>query len=236
MLSIFFSMLDCEMRIQSQRGLFNWAFGQFALLQIVKTIKGFSTIDYSFSCKFPTLIILLISVCFILFRNPDHTKASICLYASFGTLSLLDGSLSNHVVTSSALAVLALTCMFQPRPKFRVATTWFCAVLYLVTGIHKLNSGFFDPKHSCASLYVAGSLSILPHSLFETFLPVLHPLVRAAPYCAVFFELTWPGLLVFSSGTLYKFAVLVGSLFHAVLAFPPSPLYVTDTSYMHFLE
>jgi hypothetical protein len=221
------------MRVQSQRGLFNWAFAQFAILQIVKTIKGLSTIECALSWKFPPLLTLLVSVCYILFWNPDHTKASICLFASFAILSLLDGSLSNHVVTSSALAVLALTCMYQPEPKLRGATTWFCAVLYLVTGIHKLNSGFFDPKHSCASLYVAGSFSILPHSMLKTFLPVFQPMVLAAPYCAVFFELAWPALILFSSGTLYKFAILIGSLFHAVLAFPPSPLYEPSMLYLH---
>ena len=214
------------MRIQSQRGLFNWAFAQFAILQIVKTAKGLSSIECVLSWKFPALLTLLSSVCFILFWNPDHTKASTCLFASFATLSLLDGSLSNHVVTSSALAVLALTSVNQPESKLRGAITWFCAILYLVTGFHKLNSGFFDPKHSCASLYVAGSLSILPHSTLEYFLPVLQPIVQTAPYGAVLFELMWPSLLLFSSGTVYKFAILVGSLFHAVLAFPPSPLYV----------
>jgi hypothetical protein len=95
--------------------------------------------------------------------------------------------------------------------------------------VHKLNSDFFDPTHSCASLYVSGALSSLPEVIFQ--FNGLHQicvlLVKLAPYVAVTFELGMPILLLWSSSDkAHRIVILAGSFFHAILALPPSPLSV----------
>jgi len=173
-----------------------------------------------------------------MFRGSKSKTAPILMYTSFLTLSLLDGSLSNHVVSSASLALLFLTC-YDPSPlawerAARRALVWFAAILYLVTGIHKLNDGFFDPHYSCASLYVSGSVAWIP--LFILQLEPVHAfisfLVRFAPHTAVIFELGMPFCLLLSTIwdtknlTLIRSSIFIGATFHAVLALPPSPLSV----------
>ena len=207
------------MFIKTQEDLFNWTFSQFAILQLVKSSRLVNSLSLA------TLLwtLLLVSVVAVLTWKPDSWILSRLLFGSFIAMSAIDGSLSNHVVTSTALAVMAV---FITSEKDFVGIKWFCAVLYLVTGLHKLNSGFFDRHHSCASLYVTGSLSVLPLSVLEGLYPKLERVVRLAPYCAVSFELVWPFLLTLTKGSVYKLAILVGAMFHAALALPPSPLSV----------
>ena len=142
--------------IVSRKGLLNWAFSQFTCLQIAKSIKSFPTN--------PFLLVLIGSAFSIQFVDPENRFASLCMYLSFLSLSILEGSLSNHVVGSCAIALLVL---FTPETNLRKAFTSFTAVLYLSTGVHKLNHDFFDPTHSCASLYLSGALSVLPQHMLE---------------------------------------------------------------------
>lgn len=210
--------------VSTRNGLFNWAFSQFTCLQISKSLK------HSSAATFPILISLMASAAFVQFLDPDSNVAPTVMYSSFLLLSFMDGSLSNHVVVSSTLVLLVLS---TDRSSIRKAATLFTALLYLLTGIHKLNSGFFDPSHSCASLYVSGAFSSLPESLLvlEKFIQVLRFIVGLAPYGAVFFELGMPVLLVLTSlifpsdRWLYR-TILIGCFFHGILALPPSPLSV----------
>lgn len=210
--------------VSTRYGLFNWAFSQFACLQICKSLKHLS------ASKVPILIALMSSAGFVQFLDPDSYAAPTVMYFSFLLLSIMDGSLSNHVVVSCALVLLVLS---TDRSNIRKAATLFTALLYLLTGIHKLNSGFFDPSHSCASLYVSGVFSTLPESLLglEKLVKVVRFLVGIAPYGAVLFELGMPGLLILfslvfpSDRWLYR-TILIGCFFHAILALPPSPLSV----------
>ncbi len=218
------STLDMKV-IDSRESLFVWTLSQFAILQIVKTGKKLLLSQNGPLVIWTVWPVLLVSDLYILLINCNNRLMERIFLTSFATLMIVDGSLSNHVVTASSLAVLALAV---PRTHLVCSTTWLCGLLYFVTGIHKLNSDFFNPKHSCASLYMAGSLSVLPLEFLEYFRNIFSSLVAASPYCAVIFELIWPFLLILSTGTLYQFAFIVGSCFHAVLALPPSPLYVIN--------
>lgn len=209
--------------LDSEVSLFLWTFSQFTILQIVKTGRGLLAAGGELTLTLLAWTALVVSTSFVLVVNANNRKATSMMLISFAVLTVIDGSLSNHVVTACSLAILAILC--PKRDHLLGGVKWFCAVLYLVTGLHKLNSGFFDPHHSCASLYMAGSLALLPDWLVQTHQPFLRLVVEASPYCAVTFELVWPFLLLVSSGSIYRFTVLIGCLFHAVLALPPSPLY-----------
>jgi hypothetical protein len=104
----------------------------------------------------------------------------------------------------------------------------------MVTGIHKLNTDFFDPHYSCASLFVAGSVSGIPICLLEHPLvnALVSRLIRLAPMMAASFEIFIPIPLILSvwydtrSQHIVRTSLLIGAFFHAVLALPPSPLSV----------
>jgi len=154
------------------------------------------------------------------------------MYTSFIAQSLIDGSLSNHVVSSSALAALVLSCYAGGQTQ--TAIVWFTAILYWVTGIHKLNSGFFDPHYSCASLYVSGAFAWVPKSILS--FPLVHAifskLIHIAPVMAALFENLIPIPLLLSLGwdtenqLVRRCTLFIGAVFHALLALPPSPLSV----------
>ena len=215
--------------------LFHTVFSQFTILQIIKSIKQFG----SFTCVI-LLSLLVISFIWIqFFRGAKSRTVPILMYCSFISLSILDGSLSNHVVSSVSLALLVLSTVHRSENSAwemdaRRAVIWFTAILYLVTGLHKLNDGFFDPHYSCASLYVSGSITWVPLSILE--ITEIHAclsfLVRYAPIMAVIFELGIPIPLLLSTVwdtknfSVIRSALFVGATFHAILALPPSPLSV----------
>jgi hypothetical protein len=206
---------------RTQTAIFNWVFSQFATLQIIKSLKSGVLFD-GFSLQLPIITSLIMSAVFVMVWDPNCSVMTRALFCSFIVQSCIDGSLSNHVFTS---VMLALTALFA-RNNFTVSVRWFCAVLYLVTGIHKLNKGFFDLHYSCASLYTAGAMAGFPTNLVGSSEAILKTIVAGAPYCAVVFELLWPVLLVFSNGRIYRLTVAIGCVFHAMLALPPSPLSV----------
>lgn len=214
--------------ISSRLGLFLWAFAQFTVLQCVRSIK---------SMQSPYILAALLTASgYTQFVSPDSLVSGTLMLSSFIALSAIEGSLSNHVVTSASLACLVLACASKDRKlverQSQRAVSIFAAVVYLVTGIHKLNSGFFTTEHSCASLYVAGAISALP--LFLLDFPVvfngLSSLLRLAPIGAAVLELSLgiliPIAVLCELKNLRRSIVLAGSLFHAVLALPPSPLSV----------
>lgn len=214
--------------IKSRLGLFFWSFSQFTILQIIRSFKSFNH-PYALS-------MLVASSGWIQFMNPESVPVSILMMTAFIGLSIIEGSLSNHVVCSATLAGLVLACFSQDHilfsSKVRSAVCAFVAILYLVTGIHKLNYGFFDPKHSCASLYIAGSASALPEFILQknVFIGLLSHLVMIAPLGATIFELGMGLILAASSfhtrNSVLKYSVLIGSAFHAILSLPPPPLSV----------
>lgn len=214
--------------IKTRLGLFLWAFAQFTVLQCVRSMK---------SMQSPYLLAALLTASgYTQFVSPDSLVSGTVMLSSFIALSAVEGSISNHVVTSASLACLVLACASRDGKLFerqsQRAVSMFAAVLYLVTGIHKLNSGFFTTELSCASLYLAGAVSAQPQFLLD--IPVvfnaLSSLVRLAPIGAAVLELSF-GLLIpiavlCELKSLQRGIVMVGSLFHAVLALPPSPLSV----------
>ena len=214
--------------------IFHLVFSQFTILQIIKSTRQIGAMP-----KPILLALLVVSFFWIqLFRGSKSVFATITMYSSFIALSLIDGSLSNHVVTSCCLALIVLSS-FNSEQKIwetqtRRAVISFTAVLYFVTGLHKLNDAFFDPHHSCASLYVSGTASWIPEKILQ--LEIVHAcislLVKTAPIVAVMFELGMPLPLVLSlywdtrEKLVIRTTIFIGAVFHAILALPPSPLSV----------
>ena len=184
------------------------------------------------------LVVLIVSSGWIQFIDPENMVLSIIMMVSFVLMSIIDGSLSNHVVTSVTLALIILSCSSRNRLRAQslsgLSTRWCTAVLYLSTGIHKLNVDFFNPRHSCASLFASGAFAAIPLRVLE--LSGVHAclsfLVKTAPYAAILIEIGVPLAIIASifwdtdDRKLGRIIVFAGSLFHAVLALPPSPLSV----------
>lgn len=206
----------------SRLEIFHILFAQFSFLQIIKTTKR--VISNDISADIILLLILILSV-FSVHFYPDKKFNAVTMYLSFFLLSLKDGSLSNHVVTSCTVCLLMLATSIGQGWEMRAEKnlTVFVVILYLAAGIHKLNSGFIDPYYSCANLYVIGALSAFPvwvQAIFKSM-----GIINQVPVCAILFEFVMP-LVIWFAPKWRRHAIVVGALFHGVLALAPSPLSV----------
>ena len=220
--------------LSSRLSLFHLVFAQFATLQIIKSLKMFATAVH-FSLYVP-LTALIASSLFLQVVDPNSPRVAFLMYLSFLTTSLVDGSMSNHVVTAGVICLLMLSAFSADvqvwQTRAAKAITVFGALVYLGAGIHKLNSDFFNPKFSCANLFIAGAMSAFPSWVGD--LGAVRAVVGSAviPIGAALFEILLPLLILFTmrfdtqSGIVRRGALVVGALFHAFLALPPSPLSV----------
>ena len=93
---------------------------------------------------------------------------------------------------------------------FAPAARWSLVLLYLLSGIHKLNADFFDPAVSCASVLWQGlraGMPVLPDP------PVLGPLAIGF---TVLIELALPLLLL--ARRTRRIGVVAGIFFHLIMA------------------
>ena len=178
--------------------------------------------------------------------------ASLLYLALAGALVLLfNGSHSNHVLLELAVAFAILASavasprrdtlsLLDPRPGTRGALRdAFAAnleravglvlgVLYLTTGVAKLNDAWHDPSVSCCAHMLVGALSGPAIGLAPRVIAHLRAsgLLRVAPAGAALFELAFPALLRLSRrhvATL-RALVLAGAAFHVLIALPPPPM------------
>jgi hypothetical protein len=108
-------------------------------------------------------------------------------------------------------------------------------VLYGVAAFAKFNDGWFDPQYSCSVLMAACALGDL--------MPLSPALLRLMPLMALAFEVSMPLVILGAElaelygpyeserlarcvRTVRRVCVLLGSVFHIVIALPPPPVSV----------
>ena len=155
------------------------------------------------------------------------SKGTVALMAIEGLTLLYTGSQSNHVVLSVFICVAVLTSWNADR------TVWssqcmgslrlLTGALYLITGIHKLNEGWFDSKYSCAPQMLTGALAVfhfLPHQLVPLALHII-------PHCAAGLEILLGFVFFFARNDKARcLAVVSGSMMHLIMGLPYSPMSV----------
>ena len=182
---------------------------------------------------------------------PSEDASLLYLALSGALVLLLNGSHSNHVLLELAVAFAILASavasprratlsLLDPRPGTRGALRdAFAAnleravglvlgVLYLTTGVAKLNDAWHDPSVSCCAHMLVGALSGPAIGLAPNHVARLRAsgLLRVAPAGAALFELAFPALLRLSRrhvATL-RALVLAGAAFHVLIALPPPPM------------
>ena len=182
---------------------------------------------------------------------PSEDASLLYLALSGALVLLLNGSHSNHVLLELAVAFAILASavasprratlsLLDPRPGTRGALRdAFAAnleravglvlgVLYLTTGVAKLNDAWHDPSVSCCAHMLVGALSGPAIGLAPSHIAHLRAagLLRVAPAGAALFELAFPALLRLSRrhvATL-RALVLAGAAFHVLIALPPPPM------------
>lgn len=132
------------------------------------------------------------------------------------------GSQSNHVFMDMAVCFAVLLTFSQRRDVWREQATqsvrYFMTALYLVTTLHKLNTDWTNPQHSCCTLMLGGVLALPP-------LRWALPLVpwRVAPIAAIATELLLPLMI---AARFDRLAVMLGCMFHLVICQMLSPMSV----------
>jgi hypothetical protein len=97
-------------------------------------------------------------------------------------------------------------------------------LLYAFVVFHKLNADFFDPEVSCGTEFYAAQLARLP------FLPQTEIARMGSIYAAIGFEAVIPLLLAFP--VTRAAGMLVGALFHVILAINPIDRFYNFSSMM----
>jgi len=182
---------------------------------------------------------------------PSEDASLLYLALAGALVLLLNGSHSNHVLLELAVAFAILASavasprratlsLLDPRPGTRGALRdAFAAnleravglvlgVLYLTTGVAKLNDAWHDPSVSCCAHMLVGALSGPAIGLAPRHVARLRAagVLRVAPAGAAAFELAFPALLRLSRrhvATL-RALVLAGAAFHVLIALPPPPM------------
>ena len=97
--------------------------------------------------------------------RPHNPYSLICLCGTHIASLALQGSQSNHVVVAITIAIAVLGNYTPNRTRWirNCSGTMFLLllILYIVPWLHKLNSDWFDPSVSCASLFASGFLSLV---------------------------------------------------------------------------
>jgi len=135
------------------------------------------------------------------------------------------GSQSNHVFMDMVVC-MAVLFTFSPDRRRWVgqathAVRLFLVVLYLVTGLHKMNADWGRAEVSCCTLMLVGILALPP---LRWALPML-PL-SAAPHAATVVELGLPLLLLAGGPAASRVAAVLGCGFHLAICQMLSPMSV----------
>lgn len=184
------------------------------------------------------LILTVATLCSIF--DPKRSICTLCLCISHLGCLIIAGSQSNHVIVAMTVDLALLFSYSKDRTIWMRKTTasMYCitAALYLLPGFHKLNSDWFDPSSSCASLFASGFFAMF-NSIPETETiskSIVHKIIQSAPYPALFIEFFLAALvflLHLSTSAAIKRASLrlfffVGSFFHLIICLPLPPMSV----------
>lgn len=120
---------------------------------------------------------------------------------------------ANHTFFESLVLITVLTCFVSSQEAFyeRFAPLLRLEVLaiYFWAAFHKLNTGFFDDRISCATVQLFEIKSVIP------FLPTPEWFISINPYLTLLIEGLIPILLVIPRTRIY--GLIVGLCFHGML-------------------
>jgi hypothetical protein len=229
-----------------EMSVFTLLLAQNLFLQCIKDARLF------WPAAWPHLLITgplaaAICVCHIAATNAAVVGLALSALVVLGT----HGSQSNHVLLEAAVVMGVI--LTAPMPFGRTSATtadderreWTARlaaslravmiVLYGVAAFAKFNDGWFDPQYSCSVLMAACALGDL--------MPLSPALLRLMPLMALAFEVSMPLVILGAElaelygpyeserlarcvRTVRRVCVLLGSVFHIVIALPPPPVSV----------
>jgi hypothetical protein len=219
--------------------VFTFLWSNICILQCVKQYHYIKVLVQSFLVTFDLfLFLVLISTVIYAILKPHHSSALFSLCFTHIISLVYQGSQSNHVIMGITIALATLANYSSDRIKWQkgLSGTLFLilVVLYFVSFIFKLNVDWFDPKHSCASLFSSGFLSMFMNLSSEmvgslSFL-FANGIISTAPHIAAFIEIALPSLLIIwqmsSSKLCFKLLIFIAATFHLIICLPLPPLSV----------
>ena len=109
-------------------------------------------------------IFLLISIISAIFL-PNRSIVLLSLSLSHLLSLLIQGSYSNHVIVASIICTSVLLTYHSNRSIWLSELSsniyLLLIILYVIPGIDKLNTDWFNPRYSCSTLFTSGFLSML---------------------------------------------------------------------------
>ena len=235
-----------EVTALDEISVFTLLLAQNLFLQCIKDARLF------WPAAWPHLLITgplaaAICVCHVAATNTAVVGLALSALLVLGT----HGSQSNHVLLEATVVMGVI--FTAPLPFGRTSATaadderreWTARlaaslravmiVLYGVAAFAKFNDGWFDPQYSCSVLMAACALGDL--------MPLSPGLLRLMPVMALAFEVSMPLVILGAElaelygpyeserlaqlvRTVRRVCVLLGSIFHIVIARPPPPVSV----------
>ena len=235
-----------EVTALDEISVFTLLLAQNLFLQCIKDARLF------WPAAWPHLLITgplaaAICVCHVAATNTAVVGLALSALLVLGT----HGSQSNHVLLEATVVMGVI--FTAPLPFGRTSATaadderreWTARlaaslravmiVLYGVAAFAKFNDGWFDPQYSCSVLMAACALGDL--------MPLSPALLRLMPVMALAFEVSMPLVILGAElaelygpyeserlaqlvRTVRRVCVLLGSIFHIVIALPPPPVSV----------
>ena len=200
----------------SSLSVFTFLWSQVAALQLGKLWTESRMLPFS---------VLSIAIVLALIYPRSSSTFALLVIESF--ILFCYGSLSNHVIVSIFVCFTVLVSYSKDRAIWAARTTGnvrlLVGALYLITGLHKLNADWFNPRYSCANLMIAGSFAVvrvIPDWVTTAILPYV-------PVFAVGVELVLGLLWLLPSHLMIRrLAAILGAGMHIMLAFPLSPMSV----------
>lgn len=206
-------------------GVFTWMWAQAMVLQVVKLAISASKSPNPLSVEalFWPLTMASATLAGVLWPLRGWVSVYLCLVSLVVLWST--GSQSNHVFMDMVVC-MAVLFTFSPDRRRWVgqathAVRLFLVVLYLVTGLHKMNADWGRAEVSCCTLMLVGILALPP---LRWALPML-PL-SAAPHAATVVELGLPLLLLAGGPAASRVAAVLGCGFHLAICQMLSPMSV----------
>ena len=193
---------------------------------------------YPYSYNDILFIFLFVSIFSAIFL-PNRSIVLLSLSLSHLLSLLIQGSYSNHVIVASIICTSVLFTYHSNRStwlsQLSSNTYLLLIILYVIPGIDKLNTDWFNPQYSCSTLFTSGFLSMLlpiPTTTNSYNYLFIRFMLDYAPYLAIVVEFGLPLLLILWRYTtyttvntiLYKILVVIAALFHLMICLPLPPL------------
>ena len=147
-------------------------------------------------------IFLLMSIISAIFL-PNRSIVLLSLSLSHLLSLLIQGSYSNHVIVASIICTSILLTYHSNRSiwlrQLSSNIYFLLIILYVIPGIDKLNTDWFNPQYSCSTFFTSGFLSMLfpiPNTENSYNYIVIRFMLDYAPYFAIVVEFGLPLLLL----------------------------------------